>query len=97
MTGLEGKNVPPNSGFFISKMKKITREELARNNGKNGTPAFIAFNIKIYDVSGSFLWRNGKHQAIHEAGGDLTEALVKAPHGIEMLLRFPVIGKLNED
>lgn len=84
-------------GFFNVLMKKITREELAMNNGKNGTLIFIAFKEKIYDVSGSFLWKNGKHQAIHEAGEDLTDALAKAPHGIEMILRFPVIGKLNED
>ena len=48
-------------------------------------------------MMGDRTWRNGKHQVIHEAGEDLTEALAKAPHGIEMLLRFPVIGKLNED
>lgn len=78
-------------------MKKITREELAVNNGKNGSLAYIVYKENIYDVSTSFLWRNGKHQVIHEAGEDLTEALAKAPHGIEMLLRFPVIGKLNED
>jgi len=48
----------------------------------------------IYDVSASFLWQRGRHQAMHEAGTDLTEALSKAPHGKELLQRFPVVGVL---
>ena len=31
--------------------KKFSKEEFARNNGKNGTPAFFAVNGKVYDVT----------------------------------------------
>ncbi|MBM4241479.1 MAG: cytochrome B5 [Euryarchaeota archaeon] len=76
-------------------MKHFNREKLSTYNGKNGTPAYIAYKGKVYDVSDSFLWRGGEHQVIHKAGEDLTEALEEAPHGIELLEKFPVVGLLK--
>ena len=78
-------------------MKRFSKEELARYNGKNGAPAYIAYKGKVYDVSASFIWRNGRHQVVHNAGEDLTDGLEQAPHGVEMLERLPVIGILRED
>jgi len=78
-------------------MRKFTRGELARYNGKNGNPAYIAYRGKVYDVSDSFLWKGGDHQVSHSAGQDLTDALEEAPHGSELLKRFPVVGKLQEE
>lgn len=76
-------------------MKFYTLDMLKKYNGKNGNPSYIAFKGKIYDVSKSFLWKNGKHQALHSAGMDLTEALKKAPHGEDFIKRFPLIGYLK--
>ena len=78
-------------------MKRFSKEELARYNGKNGAPAYIAYKGKVYDLSASFIWRNGRHQVLHNAGEDLADSLEQAPHGVEMLERFPVIGILRED
>ena len=78
-------------------MKMFSKEELARYNGKNGAPAYIAYKGKVYDLSASFIWRNGRHQVLHNAGEDLTDSLEQAPHGVELLERFPVIGILRED
>ena len=78
-------------------MKRFSKEELARYNGKNGAPAYIAYKGKVYDLSASFIWRNGRHQVVHNAGEDLTDSLEQAPHGVEMLDRLPVIGILRED
>jgi predicted heme/steroid binding protein len=78
-------------------MKSFNKEELARYNGKDGAPAYVAYQGKVYDVSDSFLWQNGRHQVLHNAGEDLTDSLEQAPHGVEMLERFPVIGILHED
>jgi predicted heme/steroid binding protein len=78
-------------------MRTFTRKELAQYNGKNGTPAYIAYNGKLYDVSSSFLWRNGNHQVLHNAGVDLTDSLEQAPHGADLLEKFPVVGMLHED
>ena len=78
-------------------MKKFTKKELARYDGKNKASAYVACNGKVYDVSDSFLWKNGKHQVFHKAGEDLTDALKKAPHGADMLEKFPIMGVLEED
>ncbi|HIH43802.1 MAG TPA: cytochrome B5 [Candidatus Methanoperedenaceae archaeon] len=77
-------------------MKEISRDELARGNGKNGSPAYVAYSGRVYDVSHSFLWQKGTHQASHKAGEDLTEELAGAPHGADFLERFPVVGILKE-
>jgi predicted heme/steroid binding protein len=76
-------------------MKEFKEEELALYNGKNGKPAYVAYKGKVYDVSTSFLWKDGNHQVLHEAGIDLTAAMEQAPHGEEALERFSVIGILR--
>ena len=75
-------------------MREFTRIELASFTGRDGKPAYIAYREKVYDVSDSFLWKNGNHQVLHDAGRDLTEELEKAPHGADLLVRVPVIGRL---
>lgn len=78
-------------------MRIFTKEKLHRYDGKDGAPAFIAYKEKVYDVSRSFLWSNGTHQVIHLAGVDLTSCLDQAPHGADLLERFPTVGTLLED
>lgn len=78
-------------------MRRFSREELARGDGRNGNPAFVAYQGKVYDVSSSFLWQHGRHQALHSAGADLSESLEEAPHGPDMLEAFPVVGELAQD
>ena len=76
-------------------MREFSREELARYNGRNGVPAYTAYKGRVYDVSASFLWRDGNHEVLHIAGVDLTEAMEQAPHGEDVLRRFPVVGTLR--
>ncbi len=78
-------------------MRYFTLRELKEYDGKHGRPAYIAYEGKVYDVSGSFLWRNGKHQVLHSAGEDLTEALKDAPHGEEFIKRYPAVGCLKSE
>ncbi len=73
-------------------MKVFDASELSRFNGKDA-PAYIAYMGKVYDVSNSVLWTGGRHQALHEAGIDLTEAMSQAPHGEEFLEAFPIVGE----
>jgi predicted heme/steroid binding protein len=74
----------------------MTREELAGYDGREGRPAYVAVNGRIYDFTDSWLWKAGNHMQQHQAGQDLTEALLKAPHVRAVVERFPVVGRLEE-
>ncbi len=76
-------------------MREFSEKELAQYNGKNGKPAYIAYKGTVYDVSASFLWKNGDHQVLHSAGSDLTDALEQAPHGEDVFDQLPVVGALH--
>ena len=76
-------------------MKKFTAEELQEYDGGGGKPAYVAYDGKVYDVSGSFLWEDGEHQGEHVAGKDLTDEIQEAPHEPDMLDPFPVVGELE--
>jgi len=76
------------------KLRKFSLEELKQFDGREGRPAYIAYDGKVYDVSESFLWTEGDHQGQHVAGKDLTEEMKLAPHGEEMLERVKLVGVL---
>ena len=76
-------------------MQRFTEAELARYDGRNGRPAYIACNGRVYDVTGSFLWQDGRHQALHDAGRDLSAVLAAAPHGDDLLDRCPLVGLME--
>ena len=73
-------------------VKVFTRDELALYNGQDGMPSYVACGGNVYDVSASYLWEGGEHQLSHNAGIDLTEQMLDAPHGNEGLERFPIVG-----
>ena len=77
-------------------MRVFTLKNLAEYDGKNGKPAYVAYKGKVYDVTDSFLWQDGRHQVFHSAGTDLTTAIEQAPHSGDVLAKFPVMGILQE-
>jgi predicted heme/steroid binding protein/uncharacterized membrane protein len=77
-------------------MLEFDAVELAKYNGKNGNPVYVAHEGKVYDVSASKLWRNGIHMKRHHAGGDLTNDIQAAPHETDVLGRFPQVGILKK-
>ena len=77
-------------------MKEITSEELLAFNGKDGNPVYIAFEGKVYDVSKSLLWSSGLHMKRHPSGKDLSGEISAAPHGPEVLERYPQVGILKK-
>ena len=79
---------------FPMGQKQLTRQQLSKFDGREGRPAYVAYKGKVYDVTGSFLWMGGRHQALHRAGEDLTDVLDTAPHGEDLLERVPFIGML---
>jgi len=77
-------------------MKEITSEELPSFNGKEGKPVYIVFQGNVYDVSKSPLWSKGLHMNRHPSGKDLAEEISAAPHGTEVLERYPRVGVLKK-
>lgn len=76
--------------------KIFTLDELKQYNGKDGKPAYVAVDGIVYDVSASDKWENGDYNGF-EAGNDLTDEIKNvSPHGVKMLDRVPVVGKLAE-
>jgi predicted heme/steroid binding protein len=78
----------------LETQKKITRQELEENNGKNGKPAYFAYKGKVYDATESGLWGEGNHMGMHDAGKDLTEELEMAPHRDEAFEKIKFVGDL---
>lgn len=78
----------------MTEQKKVTRQELEQNNGKNGKPAYLAYKGKVYDVSQSSFWMDGDHLGMHEAGKDLTDELEMAPHREENFQKVKFVGDL---
>jgi len=65
-------------------------------NGKDGNPVCIALGGKVYDVTQSSQWNTGVHMGRHTSGQDLTKEIGAAPHGPEVLEKFPQVGTLKE-
>ena len=78
------------------KPKFITLDQFKQFDGKAGKPTYVTLGGKVYDVSHSDLWKDGNHQGLHPAGKNLTGEISNAPHGNEVLSKFPLIGELHE-
>jgi predicted heme/steroid binding protein len=80
----------------LAEQKKFTIEELAKFDGRNGNPAYIALKGKVYDVTDSSFWLGGDHLGAHQAGKDLTSEIEMAPHGPENVDRVKFVGELAQ-
>jgi predicted heme/steroid binding protein len=78
----------------LAEQKKISKQELEENNGKNGKPAYFAYKGKVYEVTDSAMWLDGEHMGLHQAGQDLTEELEMAPHREENFEKVKFVGEL---
>lgn len=74
-------------------LPEFTKSQLALRNGQDREEIWVAYAGHIYDVTGSRLWRNGKHYE-HWAGQDLSDELADAPHTAAVFEKFNVVGKL---
>jgi predicted heme/steroid binding protein len=72
-------------------LPEFTAAKLALYNGQDKAEIYIAYQGKVYDVSASRLWKNGRHYE-HWAGQDLTKELKDAPHADWVFERFDVVG-----
>ena len=78
-------------------MKEFKLAELREFDGKEGKPAYVAQNGKVYDVSDSKRWKGGLHMNRHHAGNNLTTDIQAAPHDPSVLERYPQVGTLKEE
>lgn len=73
--------------------KTFTTAELAKFDGQDGRPAYVAVKGVVYDVSAVPVWKGGKHHG-NLAGRDLTSAMPRSIHMESVLEQIPVVGKL---
>jgi len=79
---------------LVGSPKEITIDNLSNFDGLGGNLAYFVYKNKVYDVSDSPKWKDGRHFGRHTAGSDLTESLKDAPHGEEVLEKVKFISKL---
>lgn len=77
-------------------MKELDLDALKESDGRDGKPAYVAHDGKVYDVSQSKLWTNGSHMRRHTAGRDLTGEFQAAPHGTEVFERYEQVGVMTK-
>jgi predicted heme/steroid binding protein len=76
--------------------KDLCHTELLSFDGTGSSPTYVGADKEVYDVSESPAWKDGRHMAQHFAGRDLSEALLNALHGREVLLKFKKVGRVWE-
>ena len=74
-------------------MKDFTAEELSTFYGKDGRPAYVAYQGGVYDLSASPMWTGGDHEGMHAAGADMTADQDDAPHDVHVT-DFPQVWRL---
>ena len=74
--------------------KIFTLDELKNYDGKEGRKAYIAVDGVVYDVTNVAAWQGGTHHR-NNAGNDVSDRIVKAPHGKSILEKLEVVGKLG--
>lgn len=90
--GLRGSGGGSGDGAAV--MAEIDPGQLEQGDGREGRPVLVSVGRKVYDLSKSALWAGGEHMHSHRAGRDLSLALQAAPHGPEVLERFPAVGEV---
>ncbi len=78
----------------VEDLKPFTLEELGHFDGTGGKPIYMAYQGKVYDLSASPLFQGEKKMRCHLAGKDLTKDMDIAPHGEDLIFKFPLVGRL---
>ncbi len=73
--------------------REFTQQELAKYNGLDGNPAYVAVNGVVYDVTNNAAWAAASHFGL-TAGKDLTSEFASCHAGQTILNKLKVVGKL---
>ena len=71
----------------------FTLQELFKYDGKGGSPAYVAINGIVYDVTNNATWAAATHFGL-TAGKDLTNEFASCHAGQPILSKLKVVGKL---
>jgi predicted heme/steroid binding protein len=77
------------------KLKPFSLDELQTFDGTAGKPIYVAYKGKVYDLSKSPLFQGEKRMRCHIAGKDLTKDIDVAPHGEDLVFKFPLVGRIE--
>jgi len=77
-------------------MQEFDLNDIEKFDGTNGKPVYIVHQGKVFDVSKSKLWKTGMHMKRHRSGKELSADFQAAPHGTEVLERFPRVGIIKK-
>ena len=69
----------------------FTPQTLARYNGEDGYPAYVAINGVVYDVTNIPQWSGGDHFSL-QAGSNLSSAYDLCHNAREILYKLPTVG-----
>ncbi|GAB6168603.1 cytochrome b5 domain-containing protein [Clostridium carnis] len=76
--------------------QEFTIEELAKYNGKDGMPAYIAIKGTVYDTTDIMKWSGGEHFGV-KAGGDRTAEFLECHKGnMENLKKLRIVGTITQ-
>ena len=75
-------------------VRVFTPAELARYNGRNGAPAYVAVNGTVYDMTYEPTWGAATHFGL-AAGKDLSGAFASCHAGQQFLGRLKAVGKMT--
>lgn len=81
--------IPIITATTLSSEKIFNATELAKYNGKNGNPPYVAVDGMVYDMTEVFV--SGRHFS-HLAGEELTSAFY-GEHVKQQITKYPVVGK----
>ena len=87
-----GRNDENDTGA-TENIKLFTKTELAKYNGKNGYPAYVAVNGIVYDVTNQATWAGASHFGL-SAGRDVSNEFASCHSGQPILSKLKVVGKM---
>ncbi|MGV8983707.1 cytochrome b5 domain-containing protein [Clostridium sp.] len=76
------------------RQQEFTPAELAKYNGANGSPSYVAINGIVYDVSNVLAWTGGYHFGL-SAGANLTENFSTCHGSSNIIDNLPKVGVLK--